>query len=65
MSNDEIEEIEKSADKQATMPSAVVKRLTAELMQARWEAENYRRLAAYYKGDNDVGTAVGLRAVSA
>jgi len=65
VSNDELDEIEKTTDKQPTMPSAVVKRLVTELLQARWEAENYRRLAVYYKGDNDVGTAIGLRAVSA
>lgn len=64
MSNDELYQIEKTADKQATMPSALIKRLVTELLQARWEAENYRKLAAYYKGDNDVGAAIGVRVIA-
>ena len=64
MSNDELDQIEKTADKQATMPSALIKRLVTELLQARWEAENYRKLAAYYKGDNDVGAAIGVRVIA-
>ncbi len=68
MTNDQLNDIDEMTRKQPTVPSEVAQALVSALLQARWEADNYRKLAAYYRGTQDagdnVGAAVGLRAAT-
>ena len=57
----EIEQIEATAKANPTVSSEAVMRLIEEMRHLEWKVENYRKLAAYYKGSTDVGEADGLR----
>ena len=45
----DLEELEGAARKNPLMPSAVVLELVSAVRMARWQSENYRKLAEYYR----------------
>lgn len=49
MSDERLEELLTAAKKNALMPAAVVFELAEAVRMARWQAENYKKLADYYR----------------
>ena len=57
MTQTEINDAETAAFASPTVSSDVVIRLVQALRMAEWKMDNYRKLAAYYRGTDDVGAA--------